>query len=91
MTIDELRLKVVDYKLGNISGSEMDTAFQQYIESQNSGKPIVSRSPLFGIFSFAGGRYVGYWSSYEAAEQVMHDEYNDDEWYVDELVCQDCG
>lgn len=90
MTRVELKQSAIDYKYGRIEYEQFESAVEAFEKALLQQTPV-SRSPLFGIFSFAGERYVGYWSSYEAAEQVMHDEYNDDEWYVDELVCQDCG
>ena len=50
----------------------------------------VSRSPIFGIFRYDDKGYCGYFLSEESAQKVLDEEYNSDEWYVDEMVCQDC-
>jgi len=59
-------------------------------ESQPSCLGDVSRSPIFGIFRYDDKGYCGYFLSEESAQKVLDEEYNSDEWYVDEMVCQDC-
>jgi hypothetical protein len=88
MTRDTLKGYVLEWSCGRIKDNDLFNAVQEYFLG---GKPLVSRSPLFGIFSFAGDRYVGYWLNREEAEKVLQSEYNETEWYVDEMVCQDCG
>ncbi len=52
---------------------------------------FVGRSPIFGIFRYDDKGYCGYFLSEESAQKVLDEEYNSDEWYVDEMVCQDCA
>lgn len=71
------------------------TDFEQWLDlrasSQHDAKLLVSRSPIYGIFRFDNKGYVGYWTNYEAGKKVFEEEYDNGEWYYDEMVCQDCG
>lgn len=69
----------------------MSTEVQTPTSSQHDAKLLVSRSPIYGIFRFDDKGYVGYWTDYEAGKKVFEEEYDNGEWYYDEMVCQDCG
>lgn len=86
MTKDKL-MKLIDaYAEGKLIRDWVESSVDQYTEAILKQPPV---SPaMFGIFSFTGEMYVGYWNSKEAAEKVLYDEYNDDDWYVGEMVCQ---
>lgn len=45
---------------------------------------------IFALFRYDDKGYVGYFLTKESAEKVLKEEYNPEEWYVDEMVCQDC-
>ena len=72
----------------------MDNLNKQ-LSDEAQGQPsclgAVSRSPIYGIFRFDDKGYVGYWTDYETGKKVFDEEYDNGEWYYDEMVCQDCG
>lgn len=68
----------------------MEANVNNTTEPQHDAKLPVSRSPIFGIFRYDDKGYCGYFLSEESAQKVLDEEYNSDEWYVDEMVCQDC-
>ncbi len=52
-------------------------------------KTQVSLPPIYGIFSYKTKEYFGFWVDRELAEEELNAKYDDNFWYVDEMVQQD--
>jgi hypothetical protein len=73
-------------KLGTWGETIAFHLIQRIKDAENDCKSKKELPSLFGIFRYDNKGFVGYFTSRDVAREVFDAEYNNGEWYVDEMV-----